>query len=98
MVPSSSTKDLGEAMRRIGEGAAMIRLKGNAGTGNVLHAVRHARKVRIKCQVQSIVHTLAKPHTHTAINTMLIKLIATSRRCNNMHAMPINATLTIVHV
>ena len=38
-------KDLGEAMRRIGEGAAMIRLKGNAGTGNVLHAVRHARKV-----------------------------------------------------
>ena len=36
-------KDLGEAMRRIGEGAAMIRLKGNAGTGNVLHAVRHAR-------------------------------------------------------
>ena len=82
-------------MRRIGEGAAMIRLKGNAGTGNVLHAVRHARKVRIKCQVQSI-HTLAKPHT--AINTMLIKLIATSRRCNNMHAMPINATLTIVHV
>ena len=47
MVPSSS-KDLGEAMRRIGEGAAMIRLKGNAGTGNVLHAVRHARKVRIR--------------------------------------------------
>merc|ERR1719399_2758648 len=38
-------KDLGEALRRIGEGAAMIRLKGNAGTGNVLHAVRHARSV-----------------------------------------------------
>ena len=48
MVPSSP-KDLGEAMRRIGEGAAMIRLKGNAGTGNVLHAVRHARKVCIDC-------------------------------------------------
>merc|ERR1719159_1660069 len=32
-------KDLGEALRRIAEGAAMIRLKGNAGTGNVLHAV-----------------------------------------------------------
>jgi pyridoxal 5'-phosphate synthase pdxS subunit len=38
-------KDLGEALRRIGEGAAMIRLKGDAGTGNVLHAVRHARSV-----------------------------------------------------
>jgi len=38
-------KDLGEALRRIGEGASMIRLKGDAGTGNVLHAVRHARSV-----------------------------------------------------
>jgi len=38
-------KDLGEALRRIAEGAAMIRLKGNAGTGNVMHAVRHARMV-----------------------------------------------------
>jgi pyridoxal 5'-phosphate synthase pdxS subunit len=38
-------KDLGEALRRIAEGAAMIRLKGNAGTGNVMHAVRHARQV-----------------------------------------------------
>jgi len=36
-------KDLGEALRRIAEGAAMIRLKGNAGTGNVMEAVRHAR-------------------------------------------------------
>lgn len=38
-------KDLGEALRRISEGASMIRLKGHAGTGNVLHAVRHARSV-----------------------------------------------------
>merc|ERR1719401_3268182 len=38
-------KDLGEALRRIAEGASMIRLKGDAGTGNVLHAVRHARSV-----------------------------------------------------
>jgi len=38
-------KNLGEALRRIAEGAAMIRLKGNAGTGNVMHAVRHARSV-----------------------------------------------------
>merc|ERR1719258_693365 len=38
-------QDLGEALRRIAEGAAMIRLKGNAGTGNVMNAVRHARAV-----------------------------------------------------
>src|SRR5258708_15178625 len=38
-------RDLGEATRRIAEGAAMIRTKGEAGTGNVVEAVRHARAV-----------------------------------------------------
>lgn len=38
-------RDLGEALRRINEGAAMIRTKGEAGTGNVVEAVRHARAV-----------------------------------------------------
>ncbi len=38
-------RDLGEALRRIGEGAAMIRTKGEAGTGNVVEAVRHIRAV-----------------------------------------------------
>jgi pyridoxal 5'-phosphate synthase pdxS subunit len=37
--------DLGEALRRIGEGAAMIRSKGEAGTGNVVEAVRHMREI-----------------------------------------------------
>jgi len=37
--------DLGEALRRIGEGAAMIRSKGEAGTGNVVEAVRHMRAI-----------------------------------------------------
>jgi pyridoxal 5'-phosphate synthase pdxS subunit len=36
-------RDLGEALRRVGEGAAMLRTKGEAGTGNVVEAVRHAR-------------------------------------------------------
>lgn len=39
-------KDLGEALRRIGEGAAMIRTKGEAGTGNVVEAVRHMRRIQ----------------------------------------------------
>jgi pyridoxal 5'-phosphate synthase pdxS subunit len=39
-------RDLGEALRRIGEGAAMIRTKGEAGTGNVVEAVRHMRAMQ----------------------------------------------------
>jgi pyridoxal 5'-phosphate synthase pdxS subunit len=38
-------RNLGEALRRLGEGAAMIRTKGEAGTGDVVEAVRHARSV-----------------------------------------------------
>ena len=38
-------RDLGEALRRIGEGAAMIRSKGEAGTGNIVEAVRHLRAI-----------------------------------------------------
>lgn len=44
--------NLGEALRRIGEGAAMIRTKGEAGTGNVVEAVRHMRK--IKSQINNL--------------------------------------------
>jgi pyridoxal 5'-phosphate synthase pdxS subunit len=39
-------RDLGEALRRLGEGAAMIRTKGEAGTGNVVEAVRHMRAMQ----------------------------------------------------
>ena len=39
-------KNLGEALRRISEGATMLRTKGEAGTGNVLHAVKHARAIQ----------------------------------------------------
>ena len=39
-------RDLGEALRRIGEGAAMIRTKGEAGTGNIVEAVRHQRSMQ----------------------------------------------------
>ncbi|MCO6538295.1 MAG: pyridoxal 5'-phosphate synthase lyase subunit PdxS [Gilliamella sp.] len=38
-------RDLGEALRRIGEGASMLRTKGEPGTGNIVEAVRHIRKV-----------------------------------------------------
>ncbi|SQA06941.1 hypothetical protein [Staphylococcus aureus] len=38
-------RNLGEAARRIGEGAAMLRTKGEPGTGNIVEAVRHMRQV-----------------------------------------------------
>ena len=41
-------RDLGEALRRVGEGAAMIRTKGEPGTGNVVEAVRHMRKMNMQ--------------------------------------------------
>src|SRR5437867_10039948 len=43
-------RELGEALRRIGEGAAMIRTKGEAGTGNVVEAVRHLRDLLDACR------------------------------------------------
>src|SRR5690606_9196020 len=46
-------RDLGEAARRIGEGTAMLRTKGEPGTGNIVEAVRHMRKVN--AQVRKVV-------------------------------------------
>jgi pyridoxal 5'-phosphate synthase pdxS subunit len=58
-------RNLGEALRRVAEGAAMIRTKGEAGTGNVVEAVRHARTVmgeirRIQCMDENELFTYAK--------------------------------------
>lgn len=48
-------RDLGEALRRIGEGASMIRTKGEPGTGNIVEAVRHMRKMQAQIrQVQNM--------------------------------------------
>jgi pyridoxal 5'-phosphate synthase pdxS subunit len=47
-------RNLGEALRRIAEGATMLRTKGEAGTGNVIEAVRHARTVNKEIKAVSI--------------------------------------------
>lgn len=47
-------RDLGEAARRLGEGAKMLRTKGEPGTGNIVEAVRHLRKIH--AQVNKLVH------------------------------------------
>eukprot|EP00456_Euglypha_rotunda_P001518 TRINITY_DN10284_c0_g2_i9.p1 TRINITY_DN10284_c0_g2~~TRINITY_DN10284_c0_g2_i9.p1 ORF type:complete len:211 (+),score=64.78 TRINITY_DN10284_c0_g2_i9:95-634(+) len=61
-------RNLGEALRRIAEGAAMIRTKGEAGTGNIVEAVRHARSVngeikRLQGMDESEVFQFAKEHS-----------------------------------
>ncbi len=58
-------RNMGEALRRISEGAAMIRSKGEAGTGDVVEAVRHARAIigdihRLKSMRRDEMHTYAK--------------------------------------
>jgi pyridoxal 5'-phosphate synthase pdxS subunit len=60
-------RNLGEALRRIQEGAAMIRTKGEAGTGNVVEAVRHARTlfsdiIKAKALTDEGLHDLAKEY------------------------------------
>jgi len=47
-------RDLGEALRRIGEGAAMMRTKGEAGSGNIVEAVRHMRQVQKDIRMLSV--------------------------------------------
>lgn len=60
-------RNLGEALRRIGEGAAMIRTKGEAGTGNVVEAVRHMRTIMSEIRRLS---TLPKEELMTASKEM----------------------------
>src|SRR6187200_2810594 len=60
-------RNLGEALRRIAEGAAMLRTKGEAGTGNVVEAVRHARTVyseirRLQSLSEDELFNVAKQH------------------------------------
>ena len=60
-------RDLGEALRRIGEGAAMIRTKGEAGSGNIVEAVRHMRQItgdvrRLQASDETELATAAKNH------------------------------------
>ncbi|MBU1197079.1 pyridoxal 5'-phosphate synthase lyase subunit PdxS [Candidatus Micrarchaeota archaeon] len=77
-------RDLGEALRRIDEGAAMIRTKGEPGTGNVVEAVRHARKVNqeIAELVKNInnASVLEKKANEYGVPLSLVKKIAQEKR------------------
>jgi pyridoxal 5'-phosphate synthase pdxS subunit len=55
-------RNLGEALRRIGEGAAMIRTKGEAGSGNIVEAVRHMRTIQKEMKQLTVLGAEAKRH------------------------------------
>src|SRR6201981_3158010 len=71
-------RNLGEALRRIGEGAAMIRTKGGAGTGDIVHAVKHLRQV---VQQMKILTVLSEEELYAKAKELqapyeLVKLVA----------------------
>lgn len=70
-------RNLGEALRRINEGAAMIRTKGEAGTGNIVEAVRHIRTVNeeIAALVKMTQKTLEKKAQEYRVPVKLLKLV-----------------------
>ena len=68
-------RNLGEAVRRIWEGAAMIRTKGEAGTGNIIEAIRHQRMVTgmtrtLKDMDKTNLHKLAEEYTQSYVNSI----------------------------
>lgn len=68
-------RNLGEAVRRIWEGAAMIRTKGEAGTGNIIEAIRHQRMVTgmirtLKNMDKTDLHKLAEEYTQSYVNSI----------------------------
>src|SRR5438034_6035558 len=71
-------RDLGEALRRIAEGAAMIRTKGEAGTGDVVHAVKHIRQIVQEMKILTVLgeeELYAKAKEHQAPYE-LVKMVA----------------------
>ncbi|MFW6144164.1 MAG: pyridoxal 5'-phosphate synthase lyase subunit PdxS [Candidatus Natronoplasma sp.] len=75
-------RDLGEALRRIEEGAAMIRTKGEAGTGNIVEAVRHQRSVmgEIRELKEKDRHELADVAKKHGVTLELVKEVAERQR------------------
>ncbi|HZP96566.1 MAG TPA: pyridoxal 5'-phosphate synthase lyase subunit PdxS [Candidatus Limnocylindria bacterium] len=75
-------RDLGEALRRINEGAAMIRSKGEAGTGNVVEAVRHLRAItsQIKALAEMDEDTLEAKAKEYRVPAELVKRVAKEQK------------------
>src|ERR1700735_122279 len=78
MALERGARNLGEALRRIAEGAAMIRTKGEAGTGDVVHAVKHIRQIVQEMKILTVLgeeELYAKAKEHGAPYE-LVKIVA----------------------
>ncbi len=75
-------KDIGEALRRVNEGAAMMRTKGEAGTGNIIEAVRHLREInRGISEIKALSdETLAERAEEYRVPVSLLKVVRDSGR------------------
>ncbi len=75
-------RDLGEALRRINEGAAMIRSKGEAGTGNIVEAVRHMRAITSQIKALKDLHEagFAEKATEYRVPVDLVKRVAKEQK------------------
>ncbi len=75
-------RNLGEALRRIAEGAAMIRTKGEAGTGDVVHAVKHLRQITSDIRALTVLRTeeLYAAAKELAAPFELVRLVAETGR------------------
>ncbi|HZU99310.1 MAG TPA: pyridoxal 5'-phosphate synthase lyase subunit PdxS [Planctomycetota bacterium] len=75
-------RDLGEALRRIAEGAALIRTKGEAGSGNVVEAVRHLRQMRSQIERLGRLHAeeLVAEAKELGAPLELVRLVAQEKR------------------
>lgn len=97
------SRDLGEALRRIEEGAAMIRTKGEAGTGNIVEAVKHIRQTKreIKRLKEMTKEELEKKAQEYNVSTELIEEVAELQRlpvvwfCAGGIATPADAALAM---
>jgi pyridoxal 5'-phosphate synthase pdxS subunit len=95
--------NLGEALRRIGEGAAMIRSKGEAGTGDIVEAVRHLRKIRAEIRRLGVLDEaeLATAAKELGAPLHLVRSVAADRRlpvvlfCAGGIATPADAALVM---
>jgi pyridoxal 5'-phosphate synthase pdxS subunit len=96
-------RDLGEALRRIGEGAALIRTKGEAGTGDVVHAVKHLRQMFGAIKLLTVLpgEELSAKAKEMGAPYELVRLVATSGRlpvpnfCAGGIATPADAALVM---
>tara|TARA_Y100000994_G_scaffold74338_1_gene61136 strand:- start:10457 stop:11341 length:885 start_codon:yes stop_codon:yes gene_type:complete len=77
-------RNLGEALRRINEGAAMIRTKGEAGSGNIVEAVKHMRAITTEIKAVSLMETKQELEEFSVSNNAPLELLKVVHKTNKL--------------